>query len=411
MSMQLAKVPDQTLAVLDEIASQEFAMVQADVTKKFTAAMAVAAQVSKIKNALTKDVMDALVLPLKDAGSLGFQTDEGQRNTVYPPEIIRTCVTEALLRGAQLIGSEFMVFQGKTFFTKAYFERKVRTYPGLTNLDITCSTPRIMNGGALVEVTATFNLNGKPVKIERTGANAIAVRLQGNGGADAACGKAEKRILRFVLNYVSGYAPPSDPDDESEVNLKVVSGVSVVSNDPVDDGPKEESPVQVEPPKPAGNEAAKKAVKTVRASKAAQSAEVKLPPPPEPPKEEPKEEAPQEAPQDEAQQEAPREPGDESGEEPMDAPPPEEEEVIEAPPAQKSSAAEPKVVSKVATPLGVTWIQKGVKLRAKCEGIDFVSTVTDHGKVFAAAVQQKKNVAVEYKFIDKENVVQSVSIV
>jgi hypothetical protein len=233
MSNALAKVQASELAALDEITSKDFAMVQADATKKFTTAFAVAAGVNKIKQTLTPAIMQEVILPLKDCGSLGFGTDEGSRNAgPYNAEVIKSCVTEALLRGAQLVGAEFMVFQGKTFFTKNYFERKVRSFPGLTNLDIQCSTPRMSTGGAVVEVLATFNLNGKPVVIDRRGTNAIAVRLQGSAGADVAVGKCEKRMLRHILNYVSGYAPAADPDEEETAStLKVVSNEVTLSED------------------------------------------------------------------------------------------------------------------------------------------------------------------------------------
>lgn len=292
MSTALAKFDEKLLAVLDEVASHELVHVSIDVSKKFTTAFQFAMQINKISNVLTKDVMDVVVLPLKDKGTLGFTTDENRQGaTPYHHEVIKCCVTEAILRGAQLVGNEFTIFQGKTFFTKPYFERKVRTFPGISNLDIQCSTPRMSTGGALVEVTATFDLKGKPQKIERIGTNAIAIRLQGSGGADMAIGKAEKRMYRFILNFITGYAPPADPDDdsESETNrLRVIEGVSVEGSEPVDDGAQAAAanPIQTPAPAASGVEAAKTAAKRTVKPKAAPATTtvtttptVQLPPP------------------------------------------------------------------------------------------------------------------------------------
>lgn len=301
MSTALAHtIKPEMLAELDKIAAEEFKMVQTDTAKKFTSAMMVAAQVTKIKAALTDDVMKHLILPLKDCGSLGFQTDEGQRQQSYTVEQIRTCATEAILRGAMPIGGEFMIFQGKTFFQKPFYERKVRSHPGISNIELICSTPRMMQGGALVEVTARFNIDGKPVTLERTGQNAIAVKLQGSGGADMAIGKAEKRMYRFMMSYLEGYAPPAEPDDEDGSTLRVVHNEptqasvtetpagDIVSSQKPAETPKEQTAQQTppanDPPATSGNEAAKKAVRTVKPK--AQAA-TQLPPPeekkPEPP--------------------------------------------------------------------------------------------------------------------------------
>lgn len=294
MSTQLVKVQSAEIAALDEITSKDFAMVQADATKKFSTAFAVAAGVNKIKQTLTPSIMQEVILPLKDCGSLGFGTDEGSRNAPpYNTDVIKSCVTEALLRGAQLVGGEFMIFQGKTFFTKNYFERKVRSFPGLTNLDIECSTPRMSTGGAVIEVLAKFSLNGKPITIDRRGTNAIAIRLQGNGGADMAIGKAEKRMYRYILNYVSGYAPPAEPDDEdSAPTLKVVSNESTLTEDsngnitatvdatvipPVESTPAANVPPSVTGETPqGGNETTKRMIK---GKKKADAPPVELPPP------------------------------------------------------------------------------------------------------------------------------------
>lgn len=142
---------------------------------------------------------------------LGFLTDRKEKDKPYDDEVIRDCVIEAMLRGCQPIGNEFNIIAGRCYLTKAFFERQLRQYPGLTELRLVEGVPstHAASGGALVPYRATWLLNGAPDEIVcdmlPDGSDTrIAVRVNSGMGVDAILGKAKRKMLARVFARITG---------------------------------------------------------------------------------------------------------------------------------------------------------------------------------------------------------------
>jgi hypothetical protein len=152
---------------------------------------------------------------------LGFLTDRAHADKPYPDNVVRDCVIEAMLRGAQPIGNEFNIIAGRCYLTKAFFERQLRVFPGLTELRVIEGVPQTAQqaGGALVPIRASWKLHGKPDELNcvddpQAGDSRIAVRVNAGMGVDAILGKAKRKLLARIFARVTG----SDwVDTESEV--------------------------------------------------------------------------------------------------------------------------------------------------------------------------------------------------
>lgn len=165
---------------------------------------------------------------------LGFMTDRATADKPYPDSTIRDCVIEAMLRGAQPIGNEFNIIAGRCYLTKAFFERQLRNYPGLTSLRITEGVPATSPNGALVPMRATWKLHGQTDELAciddpQKGDSRIAVRVNSGMGVDAILGKAKRKLLARVFARITGSEwVESDADAEAEVDVPVVEEKPVV---------------------------------------------------------------------------------------------------------------------------------------------------------------------------------------
>ena len=182
--------------------------------------------------------------------ALGFLTDS--RDKPYPDNVIRDCVIEAMLRGAQPIGNEFNIIAGRCYLTKAYFERQLRSFPGLTELRLTEGVPQAaqQHGGALVPYRATWKLNGQPDSLVCAelpeGDTRIAVRVNSGMGVDAILGKAKRKILARIFARVTGSDwVDVDSDDEAVPEPVQEDPRAVMADEPVvDESFSLESPVK-----------------------------------------------------------------------------------------------------------------------------------------------------------------------
>jgi hypothetical protein len=150
---------------------------------------------------------------------LGFLTDHAGK-APYSDIIIRDCVIEAMLRGAQPIGNEFNIIAGRCYLTKQFYERAVRDWEGLSELRLVEGVPYLQTNGALVAMTANWKLHGRTdsiecVKTENADAR-IAVRVNAGMGTDAILGKAKRKLLARVYARISG-STWAESDAEAEV--------------------------------------------------------------------------------------------------------------------------------------------------------------------------------------------------
>ncbi len=152
-------------------------------------------------------------MPLKET-DFGWRTD----GKVYTDEQIRDMWVSAALVGAVPVNNEVNMISGRCYLAKNYFKRMIREFPGMKNFVAIPGKLTMTQSGALVEYTATWELNGKADILARTGNSAIPVRLNAGMGADGAIGKAERKILASVFVKLTGSAvSDGDADDFDEI--------------------------------------------------------------------------------------------------------------------------------------------------------------------------------------------------
>lgn len=197
--------------------------------------------VTKVR-ALVKGAIDR-ILPLQGS-ALGFRTDKDSQGG-YGPDVVADCATEALLRGLRLTGNEWNIIGGKYYAAQAGCARLVAELPGLTDLELSPGIPTLRDGGAIVEYTATWRLDGKPMTLTRK----IPIRVNNGMGVDAILGKAKRKMLAAVYERVTGSTlsegesddppmiPPA-PSKASQLADRAKSNGVVVEQkpDPEDDG-------------------------------------------------------------------------------------------------------------------------------------------------------------------------------
>lgn len=176
----------------------------------FQRAFLMAAGIRALKQAITKEMMADLMQ--LQGSPLGFRTDKDSTGG-YPEDVVKDCAIDCALRGGRWVGNEFNIIAGRAYYTKEYFTRMLREFPGLTNLRLSPGVPVLRDGGALVAYSATWSLNGQPdrmdcalVKIdEKTSVDErICVRVNSGMGTDAILGKAERKMKARIYARLTG---------------------------------------------------------------------------------------------------------------------------------------------------------------------------------------------------------------
>lgn len=212
----------------------EFGMANVE-EKGITKAFQVTQGVQAIRLALTEEVM-AHFMPLMDT-PLGFLTDGPSQTPPkkYPVDMVRDCLVDVLLKGGYPTGNEFNIIAKRAYFTKAFFDRKVREFPGLTDLNITWGLPRTDPEDvkrAFVDAHATWKVDGVGMSIVLRGDNAIPIRVNNKMGDDGILGKAQRKIKARIYERLTGSEMSLTP--EGEVGDTIPADVVAVDGKPVD---------------------------------------------------------------------------------------------------------------------------------------------------------------------------------
>ena len=189
-------------------------------------AVTLAAGVQHLRKALTDEIMDKVFMPLQGS-PLGFVTDK-DKDGGYSREIVRECVLEAMIKGAQPVNNEFNIIASRCYIAKNGVKRMVQSWPGLSGLAVTPGVP-VMAGdkGAVIAMRATWLLNGKHMELYRGATkdkdgvvedNRICVRVNGGMGPDAIIGKAERKLYKAIYELLTNGALTIDDDDNDAIN-------------------------------------------------------------------------------------------------------------------------------------------------------------------------------------------------
>lgn len=235
MSNDLARI-EANMAALDVVA-QELALVNTDISRSFSDSLRLALASKRVSELLTDEVMTVAIMPLKGKG-YGFLSDEDARmlkgQGPYPLSTVRDVMIEAVMRGIRPTGNELNIIGGRFYMTKNGCKRKVKEFPGMTDLTVQLGVPKMGVNGALVDAVATYKLNGEIRKVERTGQFSIPVRVNAGQGADAVLGKADRKMRAYILELLTGSEQSvldiEDAHESASVsvgNMKPVEGVEI----------------------------------------------------------------------------------------------------------------------------------------------------------------------------------------
>lgn len=229
-AQQRALVSDQAQAVMrgiDTAIAQTGNPLAQGVAGKFERALSMSALIKHIRAELTDAVMAENIMPLMNT-RLGFRTDRdpnqidkktGRPYVPYPIDVARECLIVAVLLGVCPIGNEFNIIAGNCYITKEGFSRLLKELPGLTDLKPCLGVPRNASGGAIVDASATWKVDGKSDSIERQ----IPVKVNDFMGIDGVLGKATRKLYCAIYNQITG-SELSDGDVGDEVPMAVLPG-------------------------------------------------------------------------------------------------------------------------------------------------------------------------------------------
>lgn len=205
MSTALTVMDERSLTAIEDITKQCSMDALAEVSGLRKTAL-LAAGINALRKAVSQDMVRELMA--LQGSSLGFRTDRDDKQG-YDPETVKECAIEVLLRGGNWVGNEFNIIAGRAYLTKEYFTRKVREFPGLTDLKLFPGVPQHFGDkGALVPYSATWKLNGVADRIDRKlngdVDERIPVKVNSGMGSDAILGKADRKILAAIYKRLTG---------------------------------------------------------------------------------------------------------------------------------------------------------------------------------------------------------------
>lgn len=175
------------------------------------AAFRMAEAMQQLRQFIQGEVLEKMLA--MQGSALGFRTDKDSSGG-YPPDIVRDCLIEAVMRGLHPIGNEWNIIAGKCYVTREGFVRLVHDYPGLTDLKVLEGrVESVSQSGCYVPMRATWKLNGIADQIDVS----VPVKINAGMGADAILGKANRKLLKRVFERITG-SIQSDPDDDDLVD-------------------------------------------------------------------------------------------------------------------------------------------------------------------------------------------------
>lgn len=196
-------------------------VVDAQHETNFTRAVKMARAIDRLKNLLDENVM-SLLLPLMNT-KLGFRCDRPSRrnNTPYTVAEIRSCMIEALIRGAFLTGNEFNIISGNCYFTKEYFWRKILEHPDVTEFTPVPGLPKVLERGCVIPYKCTWRMRGESTA--RTMERDIPIKTDEYSSTDQSIGKADRKMWASVWNSISGWREPVPDGDVTELPAEVAT--------------------------------------------------------------------------------------------------------------------------------------------------------------------------------------------
>lgn len=199
---------DQMLKLDETSRAANRQLVEAEVARNDMAKGLIMARSLKMLRQLLTPALMADVMELQ-GNKLGFRTDKDTKGG-YPVEVVRDVLVQAMLRGVRPVGNELNIIAGQLYITKEGFERMLKDFPGLTNLQIEIGVPAMGDKGALVPCRASWKINGvSDLLVCEKGSDSdyrIPIKVNEGMGVDAIQGKAKSKLFRRIYERLTGTA-------------------------------------------------------------------------------------------------------------------------------------------------------------------------------------------------------------
>lgn len=216
----VSTVEQQRYAAIEKIAAECCTTNLAQMSQ-FSRAFQLARGIKQLRAMITPEMMKE-VMELQGT-ALGFRTDKDKEKG-YPVEVVREALIEATLRGAYPVGNEFNIIADRCYLTKEFFARKLREYPGLTDLRRKLSVPRLVGDkGAIVTASATWKQSGVACSLDE---REIPIRVNTGMGADAILGKAQRKLDAAIYAQVTGSEVPEGEAEGDEYRAAAATNVT-----------------------------------------------------------------------------------------------------------------------------------------------------------------------------------------
>lgn len=213
-----SNIKAETVNSIDALILSQSNALAAIETQGFSRALATVQALNDLRRAITPDIMTHIMTMQNTR--IGFKTDN---KGGYDVGTVKECLIEAILHGAQPTGNEFNIIASNAYLTLEFFRRKLREWPGLTDLVIELGVPIISDKGAVVECAASWKINGNfdSVQFRKTEKTATAeatdtrvcVKVNAGMSFDAVLGKAERKLRARVYQRLTGSDRTLDADD------------------------------------------------------------------------------------------------------------------------------------------------------------------------------------------------------
>lgn len=209
-----------------------------DAGGKVQKAFVMAKGISTLRQKITDKMMVEVVMPLMNT-RLGFKTDkdpnratknkqtgEWENPKPYPIPVVKDCIIEGLLRGAQIVGNEINIISAQAYFTKEFFERRLGELPGVTNIVPSPGVPRNENGKTLIRFGLSWKVNGQSDCLkdaEGKAGRVFEIKSDQYSSADQVIGKATRKAYAAAYRQITGSTLAPDGDATEMVEGEAVT--------------------------------------------------------------------------------------------------------------------------------------------------------------------------------------------
>lgn len=181
----------------------------------FQKAYLTANAITELRTMLTTEYMKPIMA--LQGNKLGFKSDK-----VYPENIVKDCLIEAVFMGLQPYGNEFNIIAGNCYATKEGLGSLLKNIKGL-NYEVVPELPRINKEltSAAVKFIINWNYNGQQGNKEID----IPVRMNRSMGTDAVIGKGIRKARKWLYDHITGNDIPEG--NIEDIDFKYVKTQSI----------------------------------------------------------------------------------------------------------------------------------------------------------------------------------------